>query len=89
MPVFVMAVAIATRYTLAMNKIEPLGQVAVVRYEDADYTVLRKGSFVKCAVSGAAIPLDELRYWNVDRQEAYRGHAEAIQRWKELNGAKP
>jgi hypothetical protein len=42
---------------------------------------------VRCAVSGALIPLDDLRYWNVDVQEAYRGHAEAIQRWKELNGA--
>lgn len=82
-----MAAGIATRYTWRMNKIEPLGQLAVVRYEDADFTVLRKGSFVRCAVSGAPIPLDELRYWSVDQQEAYRGHAEAIQRWKELNGS--
>jgi hypothetical protein len=70
-----------------MNKIDPIGQLALVRYEDADYTVLRKGAYVRCAVSGALIPLDDLRYWNVDVQEAYRGHAEAIQRWKELNEA--
>jgi len=44
---------------------------AQVRYLDADYVVLRPGSFVRCAISGAAIPLDELTYWNVDRQEAY------------------
>jgi hypothetical protein len=68
-----------------MNTIDPVGQLAVVRFEDADYTVLRKGAYVRCAVSGALIPLEELRYWNVDRQEAYRGHLEAIQRWKELN----
>ena len=70
-----------------MNKIDPIGQLAVVRFEDAEYTVLRKGAFVRCAVSGALIPLEELRYWNVDLQEAYRGHPEAIQRWRELNGA--
>lgn len=44
---------------------------AQVRYLDGDYVVLRPGSFVRCAVSGKPIPLDELSYWNVDRQEAY------------------
>lgn len=62
------------------------GAEAHVRYEDAEYTVLRPGSFVRCAVSGAAIPLEELRYWSVDRQEAYRSAAEATQRWRELAG---
>lgn len=69
-----------------MNKIDPVGQLALVRFEDADFTVLRKGAYVRCAVSGALIPLEELRYWSVDTQEAFRGPAEAIQRWKELNG---
>ena len=44
---------------------------AVLRYLDADYVVLRPGSFVRCAITGRAIPLDELSYWNVDRQEPY------------------
>lgn len=44
---------------------------AQVRYLDGDYVVLRPGSFVRCAVTGRPIPLDELVYWNVDRQEAY------------------
>jgi len=26
---------------------------------------------VRCAVTGVAIPLEELRYWSVDLQEAY------------------
>jgi hypothetical protein len=59
---------------------------AVVRYEDADYTILRQGKFVRCAVSGQRIVLDELRYWNVDLQEAYRGAEEALTRWRQVNG---
>jgi hypothetical protein len=26
---------------------------------------------VRCAITGASIPLDELKYWSVDLQEAY------------------
>jgi hypothetical protein len=44
---------------------------AQLRYLDADYVVVKAGTFVRCAVTGASIPLDELSYWNVDRQEAY------------------
>lgn len=44
---------------------------AVVRYLDADYVVLRPGSFVRCGVTGRPIPLDELFYWSVERQEPY------------------
>jgi hypothetical protein len=44
---------------------------AQVRYLDADFVVVRPGSFVRCAVTGKPIPIDELLYWNVDRQEPY------------------
>ncbi len=44
---------------------------AALKYEDATFTVLRKGDFVVCAVTGKRIPLEALRYWSVDRQEAY------------------
>ena len=44
---------------------------AKVRYLDADYQVMSSGSFVRCAVTGQPIPLDELKYWSVARQEAY------------------
>lgn len=63
------------------------GEEAVVRYEDSDFTVLKNGRFVRCAVTNQPIPLDELRYWNVDRQEAYVSAEIALQRWRELNGA--
>lgn len=44
---------------------------AQVRYLDGDYVVLKPGTFVRCAITGNPIPLDELSYWSVDRQEAY------------------
>jgi len=34
--------------------------------------VLTPGDHVACAVTGERIPLDELRYWSVARQEPYR-----------------
>ena len=46
---------------------------AQVQYLDADFRVLRPGLYVLCAVTGAAIALDELRYWSVDLQEPYAG----------------
>ena len=44
---------------------------ARLRYLDADYQVVTPGSYVTCAVTGRRIPLSELRYWSVDRQEPY------------------
>jgi hypothetical protein len=67
-----------------MNKHDPGGSEAQVRYDDNEITILKQGLFVRCAVSGERIPLDELRYWSVDLQEAYRGPQEAQQRWKQL-----
>ena len=45
--------------------------VAKLHYGPSDFRVLKAGSHVLCAVTGEAIPLDELRYWSVDLQEAY------------------
>ena len=44
---------------------------AKVEYLNGDFRILRPGAYVRCAVTGEPIPLDELRYWSVDRQEAY------------------
>lgn len=50
---------------------EKLGLEAKLEYLDGDFQVMRHGSFVRCAVTGEVIPLDELKYWSVARQEAY------------------
>lgn len=62
-----------------MNAHDPgLGQAAQLKYLDGEYVVLRPGRFVLCAVTGQAVPLEALRYWSAERQEAYAGPAEAI-----------
>ena len=52
---------------------------AVIRYLDGDYVIVRPGDFVRCAVTGKPIPVDELSYWNVDRQEPYADAAAALE----------
>ena len=54
-------------------------QEARVSYGDGDFAVVKPGRFVRCAVSGKPIPLEGLRYWSVQRQEAYAGPTEAAQ----------
>lgn len=44
---------------------------AVLEYRDAEFAVIRPGRYVRCAVTGAKIALEALKYWNVDRQEPY------------------
>lgn len=56
---------------LMMNKHERSGGEAVVQYLDSNLRVVKPGAFVRCAVTGAEIPLDELKYWSVELQEAY------------------
>ncbi|ASY67891.1 DUF2093 domain-containing protein [Sinorhizobium fredii] len=44
---------------------------AKIRYLDGDFQIVLAGSHVVCAMTGKAIPVDELRYWSVVRQEPY------------------
>lgn len=46
-------------------------KAATLMYGPNGFRVVKPGHFVVCAVSGAAIPLEELMYWSVDRQEPY------------------
>jgi hypothetical protein len=46
-------------------------KVARLHYMANGFRLLSPGDHVLCAVTGKAIPLDELRYWSVIRQEAY------------------
>jgi hypothetical protein len=47
------------------------GNPATLIYGPNGFRVVRTGRFVTCAVTGEPIPLEELRYWSVERQEAY------------------
>ena len=50
---------------------------AELEYLDGEFAVIKPGAWVLCEVTGQRIPLDELRYWSVERQEAYAS-AEAV-----------
>ncbi|HXW19778.1 MAG TPA: DUF2093 domain-containing protein [Roseiarcus sp.] len=66
-----------------MNRIDRQFNSAVeaqVEFLDGDFRVRRPGAFVRCAVTGEPIPLEELRYWSVERQEAYATPEAALAR---------
>lgn len=63
-----------------MNAHDPSGGPATLHYGDGEFAVLKPGPYVLCAVSGRPIPLEVLRYWSAERQEAYAGAAEALHR---------
>lgn len=69
-----------------MNQIErdfrPSGLAELV-YLDGEYRIVKPGSFVVCAVSGAPISLESLRYWSVELQEAYASPDLALKRFQE------
>jgi len=46
-------------------------------------SLLQPGTYIACAVTGTHIPLDALRYWSVDLQEAYATPAIATKRLQE------
>lgn len=69
-----------------MNRFEgPGGREARIRYLDGDFQVMTPGAFVRCAITGETIPLDELKYWSVARQEPYASAAISLQRELEMN----
>ena len=71
---------------MMMNKFEgPGAREARIRYLDGDFQVTSPGAFVRCAVTGESIPLDELKYWSVARQEAYINAAASLKREMEVN----
>jgi hypothetical protein len=57
----------------------PMAGEAEVKFLDGDFRIVRPGAFVRCAVTGVPIPLEELKYWSVESQEAYAS-PEAVMR---------
>jgi hypothetical protein len=47
------------------------GKAARIHYLPGTFRLLADGDHVVCAMTGARIPLNELRYWSVARQEPY------------------
>jgi hypothetical protein len=60
---------------------------ARLRYLDAEYQVITPGDFVRCAVTGDVIALADLKYWSVERQEAYKDAAASLKRHLDVTAA--
>ena len=42
---------------------------AKLKFGPNTFEIIENGDYVECAVSGKSIPLDDLKYWNVDLQD--------------------
>jgi hypothetical protein len=62
------------------DRTPPMAGEAEVKFLDGDFRIVRPGAFVRCAVTDLPIPLEELKYWSVDLQEAYAGPESVLQR---------
>ena len=72
------------RSTALMNRFERnigFKGEAKLKYLDGEVQVVTPGDFVRCAVTGRIIPLEELRYWSVELQEAYVDAATSLKRF--------
>jgi hypothetical protein len=62
------------------DRSSPMADEAEVKYLDGDFRVVRPGAFVRCAVTGVPIPLEELKYWSVELQEPYASPEAVLRR---------
>jgi hypothetical protein len=68
------------------DRSSPINGEAEVKFLDGDFRVVRPGAYVRCAVTGQAIPLEELKYWSVDLQEAYASPEAVLERHRAHSG---
>jgi len=59
---------------------------ATVTYLDGDFEVITPGDYVRCAITNQPIALDDLRYWSVERQEAYASAEISLKSYLEGSG---
>tara|TARA_Y100000591_G_scaffold324401_1_gene343731 strand:+ start:327 stop:518 length:192 start_codon:yes stop_codon:yes gene_type:complete len=52
-------------------------KLAKLKYLPNNFSIIENGDHVICAISGKKIFLEDLSYWNVERQEAYFSYIEA------------
>jgi hypothetical protein len=55
------------------------GRLARLHYLPGTFRVLSHGDHVLCAVTHQPIPLSELKYWSIERQEAYASAEASLQ----------
>ena len=62
------------------------GRLAKVHYSHGTFQLTGGGDHVVCAITGKRIPLEQLRYWSVSRQEAYAGAAASFEAERRAGG---
>ncbi len=67
-----------------MNFQDITGREAKLKYLPGEYEVITPGQFVRCAVTGQPVALDDLRYWSAEVQEAYVSAETAFKRYEQL-----
>lgn len=60
------------------------GRLARLRYLSGSFQVVAPGDFVTCAVTAKRIPVNALRYWSSELQEAYATPEVAVARYEEM-----
>ena len=65
------------------------GREARIHYLAGTFRLLGAGDYVRCAETQVAIPLEELRYWSVARQEAYVDAAASLAAEQRAAGSPP
>jgi hypothetical protein len=63
------------------------GRLARVHYLSGSFRVTAPGDHVLCAVTGRKVPLNTLRYWSAELQEAYADVDAAAKRYAEAKAA--
>ena len=59
--------------------------LAEIVLDHGSFHFTKNGDHVLCSITKEIIPIEELKYWNVDNQEVYASPKIALQRYKELN----
>ena len=52
-------------------------KLAKLKYMHNNFQIIEEGDNVICAISKKIIPLENLNYWNVEKQEAYFSYVES------------
>jgi hypothetical protein len=52
-------------------------KLAKIKYLPNNFEIIESGDYVVCAITGKKISLDNLNYWNVEKQEPYFSYVEA------------
>ena len=54
-----------------------INKLAKLKFLPNNFEVIENGDHVICSISKKKIPLENLNYWNVEKQEAYYSYVEA------------